>query len=44
MKIAFITFEYPPDTADGGIATYVKQAANMLQLRGNQVEVFAASR
>lgn len=44
MKIAFITFEYPPDTADGGIATYVKQAANMLQRRGNQVEVFAASR
>ncbi|WP_009630095.1 glycosyltransferase family 4 protein [Synechocystis sp. PCC 7509] len=44
MKIAFITFEYPPDTADGGIATYVKQAVNMLQLRGNQVEVFAASR
>ncbi len=44
MKIAFITFEYPPDTADGGIATYVKQAANILQLRGNQVEVFAASR
>lgn len=44
MKIAFITFEYPPDTADGGIATYVKQAANMLQLRGNQIEVFAASR
>lgn len=44
MKIAFINFEYPPDTADGGIATYVKQAANMLQLRGNQVEVFAASR
>ena len=44
MKIAFISYEYPPDTADGGIATYVKQAANMLQIRGNQVEVFAASR
>lgn len=44
MKIAFINFEYPPDTAYGGIATYVQQAANMLQLRGNQVEVFAASR
>ncbi len=43
MKIAFITYEYPPDSADGGIATYVKQAANMLQQRGNQVEVFAAS-
>lgn len=44
MKIAFISYEYPPDTADGGIATYVHQAANMLQTRGNHVEVFAGSR
>ncbi|MBA2748666.1 MAG: glycosyltransferase family 4 protein [Tatlockia sp.] len=44
MKIAFISYQYPPDTADGGISTYVKQASNMLQVRGNQVEVFAASR
>ncbi len=44
MKIAFISFEYPPDTADGGIATYVYQAAAMLQSRGHTVEVFAGSR
>lgn len=43
MKIAFISFEYPPDTAYGGIATYVEQAANMLQKKGHQVEVFTAS-
>ena len=44
MKIAFISYEFPPDTAAGGIATYIKQAADMLQNRGNLVEVFTASR
>ena len=44
MKIAFISYEYPPDTADGGIATYVYQASRMLVRRGHQVEVFAGSR
>jgi glycogen synthase len=43
MKIAFISYDYPPDTGGGGMATYVGQAANMLQNRGNLVEVFAAS-
>ncbi|MBD2387137.1 glycosyltransferase family 4 protein [Cylindrospermum sp. FACHB-282] len=43
MKIAFISYEYPPDTAYGGIATYVYQAARVLQQRGHQVEVFAGS-
>lgn len=43
MKIAFISYEYPPDTAIGGIATYVYQAAKMLSLRGHHVEVFAGS-
>ncbi len=44
MKIAFISFEYPPDTADGGICTYVAEATKMLAERGHQVEVFASSR
>ncbi len=44
MHIAFISYEYPPDTAAGGIATYVKQAASMLAKRGHDVEVFAAGR
>lgn len=43
MNIAFISFEYPPDTAYGGIATYVRQAVCMLRARGHQVEVFTAS-
>ncbi len=44
MHIAFISYEYPPDTALGGIATYVKQAASMLSSRGHHVEVFAGSK
>lgn len=43
MRIAFVSYEYPPDTAKGGIATYVEQAANMLTQRGHTVEVFTAS-
>lgn len=43
MHIAFISYEYPPDTAFGGIATYVKQAASLLSGRGHDVEVFAGS-
>ena len=43
VKVAFITYEYPPDTAFGGIATYVHQAARMLHSRGHHVEVFAGS-
>ncbi len=43
MKIALISYEYPPDTAIGGIATYVFQIAQVLHRRGNQVEVFCAS-
>jgi len=44
MKIAFISYEFPPDTAIGGIATYVEQAAKMMSQRGHHVEVFAGSR
>mgnify|MGYP000163560797 CR=1 FL=1 len=43
MNIAFISHECPPDTALGGIATYVLQAARALVARGNRVEVFAGS-
>lgn len=44
MKVAFVSYEYPPDTADGGIATYVQQAGRMLSNCGHHVEVFAGSR
>lgn len=43
MKIAFISYEYPPDAAYGGIATYVHQAARMLYQRAHYVEVFTSS-
>jgi glycosyltransferase involved in cell wall biosynthesis len=43
MRIALISFEFPPDTAFGGIATYVAQAAKMLHFRGHDIEVFCAS-
>lgn len=43
MKIAYVSFEYPPDTAVGGIATYVHQVANMMKNRGHAVEVFCGS-
>lgn len=42
MRIAFVSYEYPPDTADGGIATYARQAATMLARRGHRVTVFTA--
>ena len=44
VKISFVFYEYPPDTADGGIATYLRQAARVLCARGHQVEVFAGAR
>lgn len=43
MRIAYITYEYPPDTAVGGIATYVYQVAKIMYQRGHDVEVFCAS-
>lgn len=43
MRIAFISYEHPPDSSNGGIATYVAQASAMLVRRGHEVEVFASS-
>lgn len=43
MRIAYITYEYPPDISAGGIATYVFEAARMMQAQGVEVEVFAGS-
>ncbi|WP_324671903.1 glycosyltransferase family 4 protein [Hymenobacter sp. GOD-10R] len=43
MRIAYISFEYPPDTAVGGIATYVYQVSKMMKSRGHDVEVFCGS-
>jgi glycogen(starch) synthase len=38
-----VSFEYPPDTALGGIATYVYQVSRMMKDRGHDIEVFCAS-
>jgi glycogen(starch) synthase len=43
MRIAYVSFEYPPDTALGGIATYVYQVSRMMKDRGHDIEVFCAS-
>ena len=43
MRIAFISYEFPPDAAYGGISTYVNQAARMLNAGGHTVEVFTSS-
>jgi glycogen synthase len=43
MHLLFISYEYPPDTGFGGIATYIQQVAELLSLKGNQVHVIAAS-
>ncbi|PWT96715.1 MAG: glycosyltransferase family 1 protein [Candidatus Melainabacteria bacterium] len=42
MRIALVSYEYPPDTADGGVATYIYQLARLLLGRGHGVEVFTA--
>ncbi|MFO0848057.1 MAG: glycosyltransferase family 4 protein [Gemmataceae bacterium] len=42
MKVAFVSYECPPE-AGGGIGTYIQQAADMLAARGHRVEVFAGS-
>src|SRR5690606_20861645 len=43
MRIAFVSYEFPPDTGIGGIATYVKQISQMLSTAGFGVEVVCAS-
>ncbi|MEO8577882.1 MAG: glycosyltransferase family 4 protein [Gemmatimonadales bacterium] len=43
MRIAFITYEFPPDTGKGGIGTYVSQVSTMLARAGCDVHVFAGS-
>lgn len=43
MRIAFITYEYPPETGKGGIGTYVSQLSSALPAKGWDVHVFAGS-
>jgi glycogen synthase len=43
LRIAFVTYEFPPDTGKGGIGTYTVQAADAMKQLGNDVYVFAGS-
>lgn len=43
MKIAFITYEFPPDTGKGGIGTYTQQIVSFLSSHSFDVYVFAGS-
>jgi glycogen synthase len=42
MRIAIITYEFPPDNG-GGIGTYSREVARLLSKSGHLVEIFAAS-
>lgn len=43
MRIAFITYEFPPDTGKGGIGTYVAQTAKFLSDNRFEIHVFAGT-
>ncbi|MFM7228508.1 MAG: glycosyltransferase family 4 protein [Cyanobacteriota bacterium] len=42
LRLALVSFEFPPALAIGGIGTYSAQAARMLAAAGAEVEVFCA--
>ena len=43
MKIALLSFEYPPETGFGGIGTYTWYQARALVKLGHQVHVLAGA-
>jgi glycosyltransferase involved in cell wall biosynthesis len=43
MKIAFVSYEFPPDRDKGGIATYTKQISELLSDQSLDIHVFASS-
>ena len=43
LHLAFVSYEYPPDTSGGGIATSLANTARMHAERGHRVEVFVGS-
>ena len=43
MHLGFVSYEFPPDTGQGGIATYTKEVANAFARMGTEVDVFVAS-
>ncbi len=43
MRIAFVSYEFPPETGGGGIGTYLAQITRLLAAVGYEVEVFAGT-
>ncbi len=43
MRIAFVSYEFPPETGGGGIGTYLAQVTGLLAKAGHDVQVFAGS-
>lgn len=43
MRIAFVSYEFPPETGGGGIGTYLAQVTGLLAARGHEVEIFAGA-
>lgn len=43
MNIAYISYEFPPETPYGGIGTYTRQVSATMAARGHHVEVFSCS-
>jgi glycogen(starch) synthase len=43
MRIAYISYELPPDIPKGGIGTYTLQAAALMQAAGHEVSIFCGS-
>ena len=43
MRIALISYEYPPETGFGGIGTYTHCHARALSRLGHEVHVFAGA-
>ena len=43
MKIAFVSYEYPPDTGKGGIGTYINQIAAALTGKNWEIHIFSGT-
>ena len=43
MTIAFVSYEYPPETGGGGIGTYLFQCVKWLPAYGHEIVVFCAT-
>ena len=43
MRLAFVSYEFPPVTGGGGIGTYLMQVTSFLAERGHDITVFAGT-